>query len=73
LTGCPRFFFNIVPAEVDANAAAAAHLRARYPEHVKRLSTSDHCQLIWTPDGPQSLRSLPVRMIAFAFTFPGAL
>jgi hypothetical protein len=64
-----RLFFNLVPAEVDANAAAAAHIRERYPAEVQRLSCSDDCQLTWSLSGPQSLTTLPVRMIAFAFTF----
>jgi hypothetical protein len=70
LQGCGGTFINFIPTEQDANAAAAMFLRDRYPEDLlATLREGKWRNLACSLVGPESLESLPKRMICFAYQF----
>jgi hypothetical protein len=58
--------YNAVPAERDANAAAAAHVTSTYGPLPEPIVRGEHSVLFRFPDGPLPLDSLGVRSFAFA-------
>lgn len=70
LDGCGGWYVNAIPAEQDANAAAAMFLRRRHGKAVERLCRdNDHRMFACSLVGPEALDTLPVRMVAFAFLY----
>lgn len=71
LKGCAGGLINAMPTELDANAAAAMHLRERYQDRVADVCLSDWSVLGCSLLGPEPLDTLPARMVAFAFIHRG--
>ena len=67
--GLPRggILYGLIPAEMDANAAAAKFLRERRPKAVDAVLNSDHNVLARSNTDPGPLNDLPTKMIAFLY------
>ena len=63
--------YGSIPTEVDANAAAARFVASRYPEDAERLLGARHeaSNLLRSLTGPEPLRTLPARMVAFLYEY----
>jgi hypothetical protein len=67
--GLPRggVLYGLIPAEMDANAAAAKFLRERRPEAIDAVLNSDHNVLARSNTDPGPLTDLPTKMVAFLY------
>lgn len=67
--GLPRggILYGLIPAEMDANAAAAKLLRERRPEAINAVLSSDYNALARSNTDPGALSDLPTKMIAFLY------
>ena len=59
--------YGLIPAEMDANAAAAKFLRERRPEAINMVLNSDYNALARSNTDPGPLTDLPTKMIAFLY------
>jgi hypothetical protein len=59
--------YGLIPAEMDANAAAAKFLRERRPEAINMVLNSDCNALARSNTDPGPLTDLPTKMIAFLY------
>lgn len=71
LNDCAGHLINAIPSELDANAAASMHLRARHPDQIARICASEHQVLACSLVGPEPFKTLPARMVAFAYIHRG--
>jgi hypothetical protein len=63
-------YYQLKPAENDANAAASMYVRDRYPEHVPALLAMDEgIALVRSTVPPEPRETLIVRSVAFLFLF----
>jgi hypothetical protein len=67
LPGSGRLY-NLLPREVDANAAAADAIRAHYPDAVESIKLSVHSALV-RGHGPTNPKTLFFRTFCFSFLF----
>jgi hypothetical protein len=58
--------YSAIPMERDADAAAAAHIRAIFGEVDPTISEGEHAQLFRHPEGPEPIDGLGRRSLAFA-------
>ena len=67
--GLPRggVLYGLIPAEMDANAAAAKFLRERRPGAINAVLNSDYNALARSNTDPGPLTDLPTKMIAFLY------
>jgi hypothetical protein len=66
-------YLNLVPIELDANAAAAVYLREQHPGAIDQLRGTDWANLCRNVRGPQPRGTLMQRMIAFLSIFRDAI
>ena len=68
-------YYNLVPTEQDANAAAACHASSRYREDAERLLNDRDAEagLLRSKMAPEAIETLPKRMVAFALMFSDTL
>ena len=59
--------YGLIPAEMDANGAAAKFLRERRPESIGLVLNSDHNVLARSNTDPGPLSDLPTKMVAFLY------
>ena len=59
--------YGVIPAEMDANGAAAKFLRERRPDSIGLVLNSDHNVLARSNTDPGPLSDLPTKMVAFIY------
>jgi hypothetical protein len=62
-------FYNLIPTEIDANAAAAEFLRQEHPEFITQVLGGDDGALARSNTPPGDLGDLPAKLVAFMFIF----
>jgi hypothetical protein len=67
LDGCAGSLINTIPFEEDCNAAASAHVWARYPDEAKAMCRGDRRHLACSRVGPQPFDTLPARTVAWMY------
>lgn len=72
LAGCGGFYINSIPAEQDANAAAAMYLESRHPEATQAIRDSEQRNLACSILPPEPVATLQARMLAYLALFPSA-
>jgi hypothetical protein len=67
--GLPRggILYGLIPAEMDANGAAASFLRERRSEAIDDVLNSDYNVLARSNTPPGPLNELPTKMVAFLY------
>lgn len=69
----PNAHINLVPVELDANAAAASYLRQHHPSHIAGIIQTNNGNTARIAKEPQSRDTLMGRMIAFLYVFREAI
>lgn len=59
--------YNLMPDELDANAASAVFLREHYSSQIGGVLGSDHAVLALSKTAPGELEDLPAKTICFIF------
>jgi hypothetical protein len=67
--GLPKggILYGLIPAEMDANTAAALFLRERRPDALQAVLNSEHNALARSNTDPGPLVDLPTKMVAFLY------
>ena len=72
LPGCAGAYMPAIPAERDANAAAAMYLLEHHPDAAAEIRNGERRNLACSILPPEPHHTLPVRMVAFMALHPSA-